>query len=95
MTILHLLRTSPFSSHQIDNMLSVLNADDKIVLIDDGSYLINHQHLTTCMEITNSAICVVESHIQARNIKLPNGIEAINFETLTELFTKYQSTITW
>jgi len=95
MSILHLLRTSPFSNQQIENMLTMLNEDDKIVLIDDGCYLLNHQHLTTCLESTNSVICVVEPHILARNIKLPNGIDAISFDTLTELFTKYQSTITW
>jgi len=95
MAVLHLLRSSPFESSQIDNMLAIMKKDDKVVLVDDGCYLVHHRLLELCAQHVNSNIAIIDEHKKARNIVLDERVQIISYKQLTHLFTEHKSTITW
>ena len=95
MAILHLLRSSPFASSQIDNMIATLAHDDCIALVDDGCYLLHHEKLSTCTAHINKPIVVIKEHAKARQIKSKEDITLISYGELVTLFAHADSSITW
>lgn len=97
MNIIHLQRTSAFSSHDFEQCLFSIKPNDALVFIDDGCYNLNHN---TFIELQKSILSVVVYHIQehatARGVQYNNSQSTpISMNKLVELTFQYGSVITW
>jgi len=92
MAILHLIRTAPSNLDNIILCLNLLNADDAIVLIDDGCYCLNYNEL---QKIDNNQLYIIEDHAAARAISVNDSHNRITFSQLIKLISTYNKTITW
>ncbi|MEW6991656.1 sulfurtransferase complex subunit TusB [Colwelliaceae bacterium 6441] len=91
---LHLLRQSPFKQNDISLCCHNVTIHDAIVLIDDGCYTINHQMFTELCNTTQN-IFIIEDHVFARGLKMPNCIQAIHLNKFNELIFEYSNSVTW
>ncbi|REL26984.1 sulfurtransferase complex subunit TusB [Thalassotalea euphylliae] len=96
MASIHLIRNSAYSDANILTALSLLNADDLVVFIDDGVYNVSHPGIQQLL-VNNIGIqvYVIEHHIQARGITAPVNIEKITMANLVALTDQSTQVITW
>ena len=92
MSNLHIVRSSAFQSSQLQQCLLMLHNDDRVFLIDDGAYNVNHPLLVQL----NNQILVLDVHLSARNITLTkaNQISASYIDLVTET-ENAENVITW
>jgi len=94
MTILHLVRKSAFETSDFEQCINTLTCGDKIVLLDDGCYNVQHP-LITSLEDTVDNVMVVQAHAEARAIQGKETIQFISMSDLIALTFKHNSVITW
>ena len=88
MASLHLIRNSAYSDANVLTALSLRNANDLVVLIDDGVYNVSHPSIQQLLaNNTGIEVYVIEHHIQARGIATPDNIEQITMANLIALTT--------
>ncbi len=93
MSTLHLIRTSAYQQDDLKQCLALLQASDKIVLLDDGCYNLTHPLLNTDI---NHNIYHINEHALARAMLEHNNIsQAITLTELTQLFFTVDKVITW
>ncbi len=95
--MLHIIRTSAFTSKVLEQCLSMCLSDDSILLMDDGCYNLNHALLLEA-HAKQSTITVyfISLHASARAKKNTN--DAFNAITLTEVLAlvfQHDNSITW
>lgn len=93
MNTLHIIRSSAFSSNDLQQALSLASENDRIVLTDDGVYNLNHPLLN---KHTPHTIYCVEQHLIARGIN--DNLAAatlISMAQLVELTLTHKPVITW
>ena len=67
MAMLHIIRRSGFTSNALAQCLSMVLADDSILLMDDGCYNVNHPLLLEALTSKpNTAVYFVDVHTSAR-----------------------------
>lgn len=96
MTILHIVRTSAFSRNDLAQCIALVTKNDTIVLLDDASYNVNHALILQLLqEQPEIAIKVLDTHAQARAIKIKNSIKTIAMKDLVALTFTHTQVITW
>lgn len=96
MASIHLIRNSAYSDANVLTALSLLNANDLVVLIDDGVYNVSHPSIQQLLaNNTSIEVYVIEHHIQARGIVTPYNIEQITMANLVALIDQSTQVITW
>lgn len=95
MALLHLLRHSAFSTNEIENCLQNIKASDSIVLMDDACYNVNHQFFKILLKACKKPVYVIDKHINARGLVIPEGAQLISMKQLTQLVFEHNSVITW
>ena len=92
MTILHILRTSAFTTNQLTNCLTSMSEGDDLVLMDDGCYSLPHPSLNKL----NRSFYIIEEHAIARAVNIDSDkIKAITLSEFLALTFNHKSTITW
>jgi len=100
MSTLHIIRASAFSNNTVKNSIALLKGTDKILLIDDGVYNLNHAVLGEMTHlISKQQLFVIGAHIQARGVKC-SATESELFTNITiddvvELSLSVSQNITW
>ncbi|WP_448211643.1 sulfurtransferase complex subunit TusB [Colwellia sp. MEBiC06753] len=96
MSSLHLIRQSPFASPLLNTVVSLIEVNDKIVLLDDGCYGLKHPLIEQASaKIGNNNIYVIEHHFKARAVENNRAIVEISMEQLVQLTIEAAQTITW
>ncbi len=101
MSTLHTINKSPFSSNLIEPCLSLCNANDSILLVEDGIYIARRNTIYErfITEAENQAITVyaLMSDVQARGLedKLSSTVLLINYERFVALSVEHQSIQSW
>ncbi|WP_371372216.1 sulfurtransferase complex subunit TusB [Thalassotalea aquiviva] len=91
MANLHLVRTSGFQSDRLSLCLSLLNNDDRVLLLDDGVYNVNHPSLLTL----SNTILYLDLHASARGINPAKLFKAVDYKSLIEETEQAEKIITW
>ncbi|WP_317928796.1 sulfurtransferase complex subunit TusB [Halioxenophilus sp. WMMB6] len=96
--ILHILSHSPTGAGYIEECLSLLTAEDALLLINDGVYTASAQspfagHLQGC----NCPLYALASDVKARGLEnhLLNNIQLVDYEAWVELVAKYPRNMSW
>ena len=96
MSILHLVRSSQFSSTDFSQCLALLTADDQLTLLDDGCYNLHHPMLREAQKkLSLKKIAVISKHARARAITIPDNITEITMTDLVHLTFNNNSVVTW
>ncbi|TPH12775.1 sulfurtransferase complex subunit TusB [Litorilituus lipolyticus] len=96
MTTLHLVRQSAFNSQELFQCSQIILPADILVLIDDGCYNLNHTLLTNIKNIISvKNIKVIQHHVSARGLNVPEFIEVISMNELVNLTFDTENVITW
>ncbi|NQZ83835.1 MAG: sulfurtransferase complex subunit TusB [Colwellia sp.] len=100
MTILHLIRSSAFSSNDLKQCISNIEHYDNVVLLDDGCYNINHPLMKQLQDKSSMInLYIVKDHAQARAVNFDDiSKEVLNSITMTELVAltfSNDSVVTW
>lgn len=91
MTTLHLIRESS-SQKDFSTYISLVSANDSIVLLDDGCYNATSHWLT---KLNYKNLYVIERHASARAIPLGDNAKSITSNTLVDLICQHNNSITW
>jgi sulfur relay protein TusB/DsrH len=90
MSMLHLVRTSAFQTSDFEQCLDVIQANDTIVLLDDGCYNLSHDLWQ------QPALYIVEAHAQARAITIDKEkINTLSLDALMTLICATEKSVTW
>lgn len=107
--MLHIIRSSGFTSNALTQCLSMVLAQDSILLMDDGCYNVNHPLLHDALATNpNTTVYFVDLHASARaltpissnsqnnsNGYIGNAFIAIALsDALTHIFN-HNNSITW
>jgi tRNA 2-thiouridine synthesizing protein B len=97
MTMLHLVRSSAFQCNDFQQCLNVVQANDSLVLLDDGCYNLNHDLWQEAVaKIAISALYVIEAHAQARAVPIDNSqVNKLTLDALMTLICETEKTVTW
>ncbi|WP_448555197.1 sulfurtransferase complex subunit TusB [Thalassotalea montiporae] len=96
MASLHLIRTSSFSSDSFTNALTVMKSSDRIILLDDGVYNINHPILQNALALVGKEnLFVIEHHYLARGLATDDALNFISMAALVALTEAANQIITW
>lgn len=93
MSTLHLIRQSAFSTNDLSQCISLCKKDDEMVLMDDGTYNINHKLIIELP--AGFTINVISLHAAARSICIPETITGIEMSDVVKLTFKHDKVITW
>lgn len=93
MTVLHLVRTSPFKQQDFAECLKTLGEHDTIVFLDDGCYSLHHS-LSVKLSPSNQ-LYVIAEHAAARALTVLDTVKAISMTDLVTLTLASDKTITW
>ncbi len=93
MSTLHLIRTSAYQKDDFKQCIALLQAGDKIVLLDDGCYNLTHPLLNA--NIKHNVYHVNEHAIARAMLENNNISQAITLNELTQLFFTVDKVITW
>ncbi|NQY64807.1 MAG: sulfurtransferase complex subunit TusB [Alteromonadaceae bacterium] len=91
MSLLHLVRSSAFEKHDFSQCINNILPDDKIVLMDDACYNINHPLID---KVSTASIYALKQHVFARAIA-NNTVTEITMNELTKMTFELDSVITW
>ena len=97
MAMLHIIRSSAFTSNALKQCLSMCFSDDSILLMDDGCYNLNHALLLEA-QVKQSAkrVYFIGFHASARAQKNTNDtFTAITLTEVIALLFQYDNSITW
>ncbi len=101
MTILHLVRSSAFSSNDLAQCMNNIVHGDELVLLDDGCYNLKHSLLTQLMvQQPKINIHIIKEHAQARAVDIEELTldQQLKYITMTELVSltfSNDSVVTW
>jgi len=101
MTILHLIRSSAFSSNDFEQCIINIEQNDDIVLLDDGCYNLKHPLMAQLLvQQPTIKIYVINNHVQARALntdKLMSNerFKSITMSELVPLTFSNNSVVTW
>ena len=96
MSILHIVRKSAFSSTDLMQCLALISISDTLVFIDDGCYNVNHPALKkSLLDMPQLRVNVMQSHAQARAIKIIEPMTTIEMKNLIALTFTHENVITW
>ncbi|MBA6251701.1 MULTISPECIES: sulfurtransferase complex subunit TusB [unclassified Colwellia] len=97
MSMLHLVRTSAFQTSDFEQCLDVIQANDTIVLLDDGCYNLSHDLWQQALsKIALPALYIVEAHAQARAITIDKEkINTLSLDALMTLICATEKSVTW
>lgn len=95
--ILHTVNQSPHTSNTLAQCLSYIDADDAILLLENGVYgALKSQSLAA--QLTNKTCYVIEDDLKARGLlecdRQPH-IQLININQFVELTTQYDLVQSW
>ncbi|NQY33716.1 MAG: sulfurtransferase complex subunit TusB [Alteromonadaceae bacterium] len=95
MSLLHLVRSSAFDSNDFAQCINNILPNDKIVLMDDACYNINHPLIEKAIDkVSTTSIYALKQHVLARAIA-NNNIMEITMNELTKMTFELDSVITW
>lgn len=93
MSLLHIVRTSPFIKNDFAQCINTLSPNDFIVLIDDGCYAVESPLLNNVDASIN--ILALDEHLNARALTVTHSIKAITMTEFVNLTLTVDKTITW
>ena len=97
MSILHTLNSSPFQTHALQQCLSLMGAEDTLLLIEDAVIASQAKHalFTELSELAKQGrLNVLSSDLQARAIENLIGKQC-NYADFVALVTEHKSQIAW
>ncbi|ARD45801.1 sulfurtransferase complex subunit TusB [Colwellia sp. PAMC 21821] len=97
MAMLHIIRSSGYSSNALAQCLDMVLPQDRILLMDDGCYNLSHKLLLDTLEKKPElSVYFISLHANARAQISTNSVFIAT--TLTEVVTllfKHDNSITW
>lgn len=97
MAMLHIIRSSGFTSNALTQCLHMAQPQDSIVLMDDGCYNMQHPLLTEALlKQTEITVYFIALHASAR-AQISNNESFIpsTIEHVLELLFTHDNSITW
>ncbi len=95
--ILHTVNQSPFTSNTLAQCLAYIDADDAILLLEDGVYAaLSSQSLAA--QLTHKTCYVIKADLQARGLLEQDRlmhIKLIDVNQFVELTTQYDLVQSW
>jgi len=97
MAMLHIIRSSAFSSNALTQGLNMALPQDSILLMDDGCYNLNHSLLLAALkEHRELTVYFINLHAIARAQSSDNkSFIAITLSEVLALLFKHDNSITW
>ena len=96
MSTLHIVRQSAFNTSDYLECSKIIQSNDTVVFCDDGCYNLSHSITNLLLDKkTLISLKVIEFHAQARAIKIPSTVEAVNMGALVDLTFQHDKVITW
>lgn len=93
--ILHKVSTSPFADHSLQQCLKRKQPIDKLLLIQDAVYAMLKADITDTL-LTHGPIYVLNEDVQARGLKIENGLYlAISYPEFVALTLECNQVISW
>jgi len=92
MSKLHIFSKSPYShTIELDALLNAISTDDKLMLINDGTYLCAHEQFSAF----KCPVFSIDSETKARGISVDNRTCLVDYDRFVELTVAAESVITW
>lgn len=97
MTMLHIIRSSGFTSNSLKQCLDMTFSTDSILLIDDGCYNLNHPLLREFLtKQPDFKVYIIEAHASARAQNIDsNSFITLAMAEMLELVFQHSNSITW
>jgi len=99
MSILHTVNKSPFQKADLSSCLAHANAEDAILLIEDGVYgAIADTDAANEIAASDASIYVLGGDLAARGIaggKVAQGITVIEYDGFVDLVTEHKAVNSW
>jgi len=96
--ILHTVNKSPFSATALDSCLRIAQADDTILLIEDGVYagLANDSNRERMQSISATLIALAPD-VYARGLQdqLLDSIATVDYAGFVELTSQHEKVVSW
>ncbi len=89
---LHLVFSSPFTNSALKDCLAVMNPNDGILFIEDGSYITQNINL---LPQTKNKYYVLSEDMSARGLFACPEINSINYDEFVALALEFTKTISW
>lgn len=96
MSTLHVLSHSPFGDDRLSSCLRLLGSADAVLLSGDAVYALQPDTVpfSTLQERSISLFVLIED-AQARAIKIPDWVEAIDYPAFVELSIHHAKVNSW
>ena len=97
MSILHTVNTSPFQTLALQQCLQLINADDRLLLIEDAvvASQAKHSDFALLEQLAKAGrLMVLEADLQARGISACIG-KSCSYLQFVELVAEHKSQIAW
>jgi tRNA 2-thiouridine synthesizing protein B len=96
MAMLHIIRSSGFTSNALTQCLNMTLPEDTILLMDDGCYNLNHPvMLETQSNQQQITVYYISLHASARAQINKSSFTAIGLDDVPDLIFKHDNAITW
>jgi len=99
MSILHTVNKSPFQKGDLSSCLAHANAEDAVLLIEDGVYgAIAGTDAANEIAAANTNIYVLGGDLAARGIaseKVAQGVNVIEYDGFVDLVTEHKAVNSW
>lgn len=97
MAMLHIIRSSGFTSNALTQCLNMTLPEDTILLMDDGCYNLNHpMMLEAQFKQQELAVYYISLHASARaQSSNQSSFTAIDLDDVLGLIFKHDNAITW
>lgn len=90
--ILHLIQKSPFQNSALTDCLNIIDANDSILLMQDGVYGLQHPLLQS----TAIPIFALDADLLARGLTDSNiNFKAINYAEFVNICSQHKQTLSW
>ncbi|GAA0344931.1 sulfurtransferase complex subunit TusB [Bowmanella denitrificans] len=95
--ILHLLRSSPFTTLDIGQSLALMDQDDGLLLMQDAVYAIQGQGQSWFEQLQQrQGIYILKEDMQARGLShCPGFIEQVDYSKFVTLTLTFDQVVTW
>lgn len=88
MSTLHILRHSPWRSDSWQRCLSVLSADDAVLLIEDAVYAVNRDDVpANCYGLIPD--------LEARGVPGTERVRDVDYAGFVDLVCRYDKSVSW
>lgn len=99
MSILHTVNKSPFQKNDLASCLAHANADDAVLLIEDGVYgAISGTEAANQVSNAQAKVYVLGGDLAARGIaenKIADGVSVVGYDGFVDLAAEHQAVNSW